>query len=51
MEDYLIEFTLLVGLPRRAWKLKQQAGRVGRDGTPAMDITLVFPQKGMNETI
>ena len=37
---------LFKGLPRSAWKLKQQAGRVGRDGLPAIDITLVYPQKG-----
>ena len=35
------------GLPKTAWKLKQQQGRVGRNGLPALDITLVFPQKGM----
>ena len=35
-------------MPKTAWKLKQQQGRVGRDGSPAVDITLVFPQKGNN---
>ena len=34
------------GLPKTAWKIKQQQGRVGRNGLAAMDITLVFPQKG-----
>ena len=40
---YIINFE---GIPRTAWKLKQQAGRVGRDGLPAVDVTIVFPQKG-----
>ena len=34
------------GLPKTAWKLKQQQGRVGRNGLSAVDITLMFPQKG-----
>ena len=36
----------ILGLPSSSWKLAQQAGRVGRDGMPAVDITLVYPQKG-----
>ena len=28
------------------WKLKQQAGRVGRNGSPALEIVILFPQKG-----
>ena len=38
----------LQGLPKSAWKIKQQQGRVGRNGMPAMDITLLFPQRGQN---
>ena len=34
------------GVPKSAWKLKQQAGRVGRNGLAALDIVLVFPQRG-----
>ena len=36
------------GTPKSAWMLKQQAGRVGRNGMPALDIVLVYPQKGKN---
>ena len=35
------------GLPRSAWKLKQQSGRCGRNGLPAVDVTLIFPQRGI----
>ena len=35
-----------VGLPTTAWKLKQQAGRIGRDNKPALEIILSYPQKG-----
>ena len=38
----------ILGVPKSAWKLKQQAGRVGRNGLPALDIVLVFPQRGKN---
>ena len=38
----------ILGVPKSAWKLKQQAGRVGRNGLPALDIVLVFPQRGTN---
>ena len=38
-----------LGLPSTAWKLKQQIGRVGRNGQPAAEITLIFPQKGTCE--
>jgi len=34
------------GLPSTAWKLKQQIGRVGRNGKPAVEVTIVFPQRG-----
>ena len=37
---------IISGLPKSCWKIKQQQGRVGRDGSNALDITLVFPQKG-----
>ena len=37
---------LISGLPKSCWKIKQQQGRVGRNGSNALDITLVFPQKG-----
>ena len=35
-----------VGLPKTAWKLKQQAGRVGRNGLPAFEVIISYPQKG-----
>ena len=44
---WLVEKTY-TGIPKSAWKLKQQAGRVGRNGMPALDIVLVYPQKGKN---
>ena len=34
------------GIPKTAWKMKQQSGRIGRGGEKSLDITLVFPQKG-----
>ena len=34
------------GIPKNAWKMKQQSGRIGRDGQSSLDVTLVFPQKG-----
>ena len=35
-----------IGLPQTAWKLKQQAGRVGRNGSPSLEIIICYPQKG-----
>ena len=35
-----------VGLPKTVWKLRQQAGRIGRNGTPAIEVIIGFPQKG-----
>jgi hypothetical protein len=37
---------LIAGIPKNAWKMKQQSGRIGRSGENSLDITLVFPQKG-----
>ena len=34
-------------ISKSGWKLKQQAGRVGRNGSPALDIVLVYPQRGI----
>ena len=42
---------MYTGVPKSAWKLKQQAGRVGRNGMPALDIVLVYPQKGFKKMI
>ena len=35
-----------VGFPKTVWKLRQQAGRIGRNGQPAIEIVIGFPQKG-----
>ena len=46
-----LNLSINIGLPKTAWKLKQQQGRVGRNGLPAIDITLIFPQKGEREIV
>ena len=43
-----LNLSVNIGLPKTAWKIKQQQGRVGRNGLQAVDITLMFPQKGTN---
>ena len=35
-----------IGIPKNAWKMKQQSGRLGRNGEQSVDVTIVFPQKG-----
>ena len=41
-----LNLSVNIGLPKTAWKIKQQQGRVGRNGLSAVDISLIFPQKG-----
>ena len=41
-----LTFSVNIGIPKNAWKMKQQSGRLGRNGEQAVDITLIFPQKG-----
>ena len=42
-----LNLSINIGLPKTAWKIKQQQGRVGRNGSRAVDIALIFPQKGI----
>ena len=39
---------VLIGLPKTAWKAKQQQGRIGRNGSKAIEVSLVFPQRGIH---
>lgn len=48
LRQFSILLNMSSGLPKTAWKLKQQQGRVGRNGLPAVDVSLVFPQRGTN---
>ena len=41
----------LLGIPKNCWKGKQQSGRIGRSGTRALNITVIFPQKGNTSSL
>ena len=41
-----LTFSINIGIPKNAWKMKQQSGRLGRNGEQSVDVTIVFPQKG-----
>ena len=41
-----LTFSVNIGIPKNAWKMKQQSGRLSRNGEQAVDVTLIFPQKG-----
>merc|ERR1712183_651088 len=41
-----LNFSINIGIPKNAWKMKQQSGRIGRGGEQSLDVTLIFPQKG-----
>ena len=38
-------FASLSGIPKNAWKMKQQSCHIGRSGENSLDITVVFPQQ------
>merc|ERR1719186_211511 len=41
-----LNLSVNIGIPKNAWKMKQQSGRIGRGGEQSLDVTLIFPQKG-----
>ena len=41
-----LNLCLNLGIPKTSWKVKQQSGKIGRNGSKSINITLVFPQKG-----